>query len=670
MSSIRNPSVGVELTSEGFVAEYQGGRPPDGVIVVEDSTLLERQGSPVAPALQPMQKKGQTMEEEMVIDDGTPDGERVADSWEGLVQTPPVPEENLRPAPLLSSFKDKLLGDFGASRKPSIITELNVEVKAEDVRLGGISTLPEIRFSDRVHNEVDAQLASSVIIRLLRKSIGYRALLNRVQSLWNPSGDMCLIDLDNDYYLARFALEEDFQKVLTGGPWVIYGSYLTVQPWSRKFSTTEAHPSHIMVWVRLPKLPYRYYTKSLFRHIAAAIGKVVKVDYNTTEGKRGRFARLAIIVDLNKPLVSGIIIDGYRQDVEYEGLPAICYKCGKFGHSKEHCSGDKPAEGDKGEVTEKRNPTELYGPWMQVVNRRRRPGTNSMKNDRGVGAEPSRVARGSRFAVLEEEGIDANEGVQAEADQLPSSAHLIEGRESGRVLIRGEASAPKENLVVAGDVRIADRGGVVQEKVASKGRVIPVPTSLAASKHSVIQVVPDGDSVEPKQAKGRVLPSSIRGLTQKGGTKKGIGNSGVAKLGVKQKKRDDRGPTKHGLQSCLANLVSDLDRAAEAEKNRELAKKDCAVNDIAPARWTTNSVFEQPGESDMEGALDLVLDRSFKLMVRNQVPDIVAIFEPRISGQAANTFVHRSEFEYSYRVEARGFSGGIWIMWRGSVHIA
>ncbi|KAK9020511.1 hypothetical protein V6N11_010534 [Hibiscus sabdariffa] len=312
MSSIRNPSVGVELTGEGFVAGYQGGRPPDGVIVVEDSTLLERQGSLVAPDVQPVQEKGRTMEEEMVIDDGTPDGERVADSWEGLVQTPPVPEENLHPTPLLSSFKDKLLGAFGASRKPSIITELDVEVKAED----------------------------------------------------------------------------------------------------------------------------------------------------------------------------------------------------------EQCGGDKPAEGDKGEVTEKRNPTELYGPWMQVVNRHRRPGTSSMKNDRGVGAEPSRAVRGSHFAVLEEEGIDANEvseaalvqnisagkgvavvrsehlggceGVQAEVDQLPTSAHLITSRESGRVLFRGEASAPKENLVVAGDVSIADRGGAVQEKVASKGRVIPVPTSLAASKHSVI----------------------------------------------------------------------------------------------------------------------------------------------------------------------------------------
>ncbi|KAL4298213.1 hypothetical protein GQ457_12G007890 [Hibiscus cannabinus] len=72
---------------------------------------------------------------------------------------------------------------------------------------------------------------------------------------------------------------------------------------------------------------------------------------------------------------------------------------------------------------------------------------------------------------------------------------------------------------------------------------------------------------------------------------------------------------------------------------------------------------------NVQGALDPAFERSFKLMLQNQVPDIVAIFEPRISGQAADTFVRRSEFEHSYRVEARGFSSGIWIMWRGSVHV-
>ncbi|KAK8715872.1 hypothetical protein V6N13_043198 [Hibiscus sabdariffa] len=48
------------------------------------------------------------------------------------------------------SFKDKLLGDKGGLREAKYISELDVEVGADDVRLGGNSTLPEIQFSDRL----------------------------------------------------------------------------------------------------------------------------------------------------------------------------------------------------------------------------------------------------------------------------------------------------------------------------------------------------------------------------------------------------------------------------------------------------------------------------------------------------------------------------------------
>ncbi|KAL4318284.1 hypothetical protein GQ457_18G011590 [Hibiscus cannabinus] len=305
--------------------------------------------------------------------------------------------------PPMPSFRDMLIGDKGQAKGNKEISELDVEVREEDVRVGGSSTLPEIRFSDRIHDEIDSQLASSVVVRLLGKSIGYRALLSRIQSLWSPSGGMNLIDLDNEYYLVRFALEEDFQKVVKGGPWVIYGSYLTVQPWSLCFSTKEDHPSQIMAWVRLPKLPYRYYTKSLFRHIAATIGRVVRIYYNTTEGKRGCFARLAIMVDLHKLLVSSIIIDGYRQDIEYEGLPVICYKCGKFGHVQEACGKEDVVVENVAAVEEvKRDPKDLYGPWMHVVNRGCRPVRSRGFGASNVGRGRSDVQSGSRFAVLDE----------------------------------------------------------------------------------------------------------------------------------------------------------------------------------------------------------------------------------------------------------------------------
>ncbi|KAE8732176.1 hypothetical protein F3Y22_tig00002237pilonHSYRG00654 [Hibiscus syriacus] len=128
--------------------------------------------------------------------------------------------------------------------------------------------------------------------------------------------------------------EQDYQRVLSDGPWMIYECYLTVQPWSRSLSTSEDNPKSILFWVHLPGLPYRYYTKSLFQAISIALGAVVRVDFNTTEGRRGRFARLAIVINLNQPLIHGLMIADTYQGFEYEGLPTICYACGKYGNAK------------------------------------------------------------------------------------------------------------------------------------------------------------------------------------------------------------------------------------------------------------------------------------------------------------------------------------------------
>ncbi|KAK9027131.1 hypothetical protein V6N11_066975 [Hibiscus sabdariffa] len=81
-------------------------------------------------------------------------------------------------------------------------------------------------------------------------------------------------------------LEND---VRTDGPWTIFGHYITVEPWSVDFNPLQEHPSRIMAWVRLPGLPITWYKRSLIEAIGARIGKVVKIDYQTDYGRRGRF---------------------------------------------------------------------------------------------------------------------------------------------------------------------------------------------------------------------------------------------------------------------------------------------------------------------------------------------------------------------------------------------
>ncbi|KAL4340432.1 hypothetical protein GQ457_08G019370 [Hibiscus cannabinus] len=450
----------------------QGGRPPDGTTIVDMPVALERQGSPAVPELQPVQKKGRSEEETMIVEDTPMEG--LGDASMGPSDSPPVVMQSEAKDPSLPilSFKDMLLGNPGFSKQRQYVEELDVEVWYEDVRFGCNCTLPEIQFSDHVHKAIDKKLANSVVIRLLGRSIGYRALLNRIQSMWNPSGDMILIDLDNDYYLVRFALVEDFNKVLIDGPWMIYGTYLTVQPWSRSFSITETHLSQIMVWVRLPKLPYRYYTKSLFCHIAFTIGKVVRVDYNTTEGKRWRFARLAIVVDLNKTLVSGIFIDGVRQDIEYEG----------------------------------------------------RAMPNAQRQNRGVEAGFARGTMGCRFEVLEDEVVVMGD-LPADVVMEPSGSAKLRVRVSarsphkrdvvkeGRIVSSGTESGlhGRESTSIEGVGKAKEGLPQKQGVMASQGAVVRGDSSLDNSKHSVVKVVDTCSTTTTKVAKGRWRSKSEAG---------------------------------------------------------------------------------------------------------------------------------------------------------------
>lgn len=58
---------------------------------------------------------------------------------------------------------------------------------------------------------------------------------------------------------------------------------------------------------------------------------------NTDNKTRRRFARLVMYVNLDKPLVAQIYIDGKPQRVEYEFLPTVCFYGGKCEHFKENC---------------------------------------------------------------------------------------------------------------------------------------------------------------------------------------------------------------------------------------------------------------------------------------------------------------------------------------------
>ncbi|MBA0696253.1 hypothetical protein Goari_002825, partial [Gossypium aridum] len=56
--------------------------------------------------------------------------------------------------------------------------------------------------------------------------------------------DMELTVMVKFYHTAQL----DFDEVLSWGPWIVYGQYLTVKPWTIDFNPLQPYPSVVLVW--------------------------------------------------------------------------------------------------------------------------------------------------------------------------------------------------------------------------------------------------------------------------------------------------------------------------------------------------------------------------------------------------------------------------------------
>ena len=185
------------------------------------------------------------------------------------------------------TFKDKLVGSKGLSALQKSPFDSDIDLLDQDISIGREDDMPTICFSNRVKSILASKMENSVIVKLLGKSIGYKTLHSRLISLWKPTSEFQIVDLDNGYFIVHFGDPNHSLTALTKGPWIMLGHYLTVQPWSVNFSSEERYPSTMVIWVRLPNMSLQYYRKSMLRAISSILGDLVKIDYQTKAVQSG-----------------------------------------------------------------------------------------------------------------------------------------------------------------------------------------------------------------------------------------------------------------------------------------------------------------------------------------------------------------------------------------------
>lgn len=197
-----------------------------------------------------------------------------------------------------------------------------------------------------------------------------------------PSESMQLIDLANDFYIARFMNYEDRTFALTGGPWMIAGQYLQIQLWRPNFNASKETIRSMIVWIRIAGLPIEFIRDDFLSLVGNFLGATFKV-YTSSEQGRRMFARLCVLVDVSKPLKTYLQIEDQYFKLQYEGLNMICFECGRYGHVKENCdfkqvdsenaSSEKQIDKNHSEREVQKESGKVdqeppsYGPWMQLL---------------------------------------------------------------------------------------------------------------------------------------------------------------------------------------------------------------------------------------------------------------------------------------------------------------
>ncbi|KAK7250703.1 hypothetical protein RIF29_33302 [Crotalaria pallida] len=88
---------------------------------------------------------------------------------------------------------------------------------------------PEFLLDEKEKERIRRPWKQGLIVKMLGRKIGYKALENRLKQLWVRRGVIDIIDLGYDYFLVKFSNEEDLNEAIVGGPWLLYDHYLTIR---------------------------------------------------------------------------------------------------------------------------------------------------------------------------------------------------------------------------------------------------------------------------------------------------------------------------------------------------------------------------------------------------------------------------------------------------------
>lgn len=140
-------------------------------------------------------------------------------------------------------------------------------------------------------DEMDEGRGERDRVALLARSLGRRVLADWIARDFKTKGKLPNDVLAEDHLLSHFTTEEERDTILRGGPLVVAGQLLAMEPWVPDFVPGTIPIKMTMVWMRLPGLPIEFWSPRRLLSIVNEAGNLIAIDDFTEQLKEDRLCK-------------------------------------------------------------------------------------------------------------------------------------------------------------------------------------------------------------------------------------------------------------------------------------------------------------------------------------------------------------------------------------------
>ncbi|KAL5851494.1 hypothetical protein ACOSQ3_006612 [Xanthoceras sorbifolium] len=227
-------------------------------------------------------------------------------------------------------------------------------------------------------------LVGKLITSKLTNREAFRFLFAKI---WRTKHAVEVEKMKENAYTFHFQNMMDRRRALLRGPWNFDNTLLVMEVPKGYGDFSEMQFRWAKFWVQVHNVPLMCMTRNVGLALGKNIGQVREIDVEASGDCLGKFLRIRVAIDIQKPLkrVLQVKLEGMMEEktllLKYERLPEYCFCCRLLGHGFKECPGEKEESGPRA------NDEFRFGTWLIASSpgKTRTPGTQAMRPSHSTG---------------------------------------------------------------------------------------------------------------------------------------------------------------------------------------------------------------------------------------------------------------------------------------------